>query len=39
MGKTVELDVHPRSGHVFYEPMQEREAMQRNLEWFKRWIP
>ena len=38
MGKTVELDIHPRSGHVFYEPMQEREAMKRNLEWFTRWI-
>jgi len=38
MGKTVELDIHPRSGHVFYEPMQEREAMKRNLEWFVRWI-
>lgn len=37
-GKTVELDIHPRSGHVFYEPMQEREAMQRNLDWFARWI-
>ncbi|OLC84851.1 MAG: hypothetical protein AUH72_00705 [Acidobacteria bacterium 13_1_40CM_4_65_8] len=38
MGKTVELDIHPRSGHVFYEPMQEREAMRRNLEWFMKWI-
>jgi dipeptidyl aminopeptidase/acylaminoacyl peptidase len=38
MGKTVELDIHPRSSHVFYEPMQEREAMRRNLEWFTRWI-
>jgi dipeptidyl aminopeptidase/acylaminoacyl peptidase len=38
MGKTVELDIHPRSGHVFYEPTQEREAMGRNLEWFKQWI-
>jgi dipeptidyl aminopeptidase/acylaminoacyl peptidase len=38
MGKTVELDIHPRSGHVFYEPMQEREAMRRNLEWFRKWI-
>ena len=38
MGKSVELDIHPRSSHVFYEPMQEREAMRRNLEWFTRWI-
>jgi dipeptidyl aminopeptidase/acylaminoacyl peptidase len=38
MGKIVELDIHPRSGHVFYEPMQEREAMGRNLDWFRKWI-
>jgi dipeptidyl aminopeptidase/acylaminoacyl peptidase len=39
MGKTVELDIYPRGGHVLYEPMQEREAMRRNLDWFRRWIP
>ena len=39
LGKTVELDIHPRGGHVFFEPMQEREAMQRNFDWFKRFIP
>jgi len=37
-GKTVEFDIHPRGGHVFYEPMQEREAMRRNLDWFAKWI-
>jgi dipeptidyl aminopeptidase/acylaminoacyl peptidase len=37
-GKTVELDIHPRGRHVLYEPMQQREAMRRNLEWFNRWI-
>lgn len=37
-GKTVEFDIHPRSSHVFYEPMQEREAMRRNLDWFMKWI-
>lgn len=37
-GKTVEFDIHPRCTHVFYEPMQEREAMRRNLEWFTKWI-
>jgi dipeptidyl aminopeptidase/acylaminoacyl peptidase len=39
LGKTVEFDIHPRSSHVFYEPVQQREAMRRNLEWFKKWIP
>jgi dipeptidyl aminopeptidase/acylaminoacyl peptidase len=38
LGKTVEMDVYPRGGHVFYEPAQERAVMQRNLEWFQRWI-
>jgi dipeptidyl aminopeptidase/acylaminoacyl peptidase len=38
-GKTVELDIYPRGGHVLREPMQQREQMKRNLEWFKKWIP
>ena len=37
-GKTVELDIYPRGGHVLREPMQQREQMKRNLEWFTRWI-
>ena len=38
LGKTVEFDIYPRSSHLYYEPMLEREAMKRNLEWFQRWI-
>ncbi len=38
LGKHVEFDIHPRGRHVLYEPMQQREAMRRNLEWFTRWI-
>ena len=38
LGKTVELHVYPRGGHVFYEPAQERAVMQRNFDWFRRWI-
>jgi dipeptidyl aminopeptidase/acylaminoacyl peptidase len=38
LGKTVELDIYPRGGHVLREPMQQREQMQRNLEWFTQWI-
>jgi dipeptidyl aminopeptidase/acylaminoacyl peptidase len=37
-GKTVELDIHPRGGHVLYEPALQREQMRRNLEWFSRWL-
>ena len=39
MGKTVEFEIYPRGGHVLREPMQQREQMRRNLEWFTRWIP
>jgi len=38
MGKTVELEVYPRGGHVLREPMQQREQMRRNMEWFAKWI-
>jgi dipeptidyl aminopeptidase/acylaminoacyl peptidase len=38
LGKTVEFDVYPRGGHVLREPAQQREQMQRNVEWFERWI-
>ena len=39
LGKTVEYDVYPGGGHVYYQPVQQRESMLRNLAWFKRWIP
>ena len=39
MGKTVEFEIYPRGGHVLREPMQQREQMRRNLEWFTRWMP
>jgi dipeptidyl aminopeptidase/acylaminoacyl peptidase len=38
LGKTVEMDVYPRGGHVNYEPRMEKVIMERNLEWFERWI-
>jgi dipeptidyl aminopeptidase/acylaminoacyl peptidase len=38
MGKTVELEIYPRGGHVLREPMQQREQMRHNLEWFTKWI-
>jgi dipeptidyl aminopeptidase/acylaminoacyl peptidase len=37
-GKAVELDVYPGGGHVLYQPAQERHQMQRNFDWFTRWI-
>jgi len=38
LGKTVELEIYPRGGHVLREPMQQRAQMLRNLEWFTKWI-
>jgi dipeptidyl aminopeptidase/acylaminoacyl peptidase len=38
LGKTVELEIYPRGGHVMYEPDLEREMMRRNLDWFVRWL-
>jgi dipeptidyl aminopeptidase/acylaminoacyl peptidase len=38
LGKTVEFEIYPRGGHVLREPMQQREQMKRNLEWFTQWI-
>jgi dipeptidyl aminopeptidase/acylaminoacyl peptidase len=39
LGKTVELEIYPRGGHILREPAQQRAQMQRNIEWFTRWIP
>jgi dipeptidyl aminopeptidase/acylaminoacyl peptidase len=38
LGKTVEMDVYPRGGHVNYEPRMEKAILERNLEWFERWL-
>jgi dipeptidyl aminopeptidase/acylaminoacyl peptidase len=38
LGKTVEFDIFPRGGHVQYQPVAERESMQRNFDWFARLI-
>ena len=38
LGKTVELDIYPRGGHILFEPMLQREQMRRNLDWFTRWL-
>jgi prolyl oligopeptidase len=38
LGKTVELDIYPRGGHILYEPMLQREQMRRNLDWFTRYV-
>ena len=38
LGKTVEMEIYPRGGHVIYEPDLEREIMRRNLAWFEKWL-
>jgi dipeptidyl aminopeptidase/acylaminoacyl peptidase len=37
-GKTAQMDIYPRGGHVFYEPQQEKAVMTRNFDWMRRWI-
>ena len=32
------MDLYPRGGHVNYEPRMEKIIMERNLEWFERWL-
>jgi len=39
LGKTAEMDIYPRGGHVFYEPQQEKAVMTRNFDWMRKWIP
>jgi dipeptidyl aminopeptidase/acylaminoacyl peptidase len=38
LGKTVELEIYPRGGHVLYEPRLEKVEMERNLAWFEKWL-
>jgi dipeptidyl aminopeptidase/acylaminoacyl peptidase len=38
LGKTAEMDIYPRGGHVFYEPQQEKAVMTRNFDWMRKWI-
>jgi dipeptidyl aminopeptidase/acylaminoacyl peptidase len=33
-----EFVTYPREGHGFSEPMHQRDLMQRNLQWFRRWL-
>lgn len=37
-GVPVEFVTYPRQGHGLSEPKLIRDAMQRNLDWFSRWI-
>ena len=30
--------VYPRQPHGFTEPKMTKDAMERNLEWFDRWV-
>ncbi len=34
-----EFVVYPRQGHGLTEPKLVRDAMKRNLDWFRKWIP
>jgi dipeptidyl aminopeptidase/acylaminoacyl peptidase len=38
LGVPVSYVTYPREGHGISEPMHQRDLMQRNLDWFKKWI-
>jgi dipeptidyl aminopeptidase/acylaminoacyl peptidase len=38
-GVTTKMVVYPRQPHGIQEPKLMLDAMQRNLDWFERWIP
>jgi dipeptidyl aminopeptidase/acylaminoacyl peptidase len=38
LGRTVEFDIFPRGSHVQYQPVAQHASMQRNLDWFLKWI-
>jgi dipeptidyl aminopeptidase/acylaminoacyl peptidase len=38
LGKSAEMDIYPRGGHVFYEPQQQKAVMTRNFNWMRKWI-
>ncbi len=37
-GVPVELVTYPREGHGIREPMHQRDMMNRNLAWFRKWV-
>jgi dipeptidyl aminopeptidase/acylaminoacyl peptidase len=37
-GVPVEFLIYPRQGHVVVEPKFMIDMMERNIEWFRRWI-
>ncbi|MBI2907358.1 MAG: S9 family peptidase [Chloroflexi bacterium] len=39
MGRPVKMVAYPRFGHGEIEPRLIMDVMQRNLEWFEKWIP
>ncbi len=38
MGVPVEMVVYPRQPHGIREPKFLRDAMERNLNWFNKWL-
>jgi dipeptidyl aminopeptidase/acylaminoacyl peptidase len=38
LGVPVEYAVYPREGHGIAEPAHQRDLMQRNFDWFERWL-
>ena len=38
MGKKVKMVIYPRSGHIIHEPKLCVDVLERNLEWFERYV-
>ena len=38
LGIPCEFVTYPREGHGIDEPMHQRDLMDRNLRWFKKWV-
>jgi dipeptidyl aminopeptidase/acylaminoacyl peptidase len=38
LGVPCQLVIYPGQGHGITEPRYQKDLMQRNLDWFERWI-
>jgi dipeptidyl aminopeptidase/acylaminoacyl peptidase len=37
-GTPMEFEIYPRQGHVVTEPAFQRAILEKNLDWFRRWL-
>jgi dipeptidyl aminopeptidase/acylaminoacyl peptidase len=39
LGVPTSLVVYPNEGHRFYNPVNQRDVLQRALNWFEKYLP